>query len=178
MALSREEAKERGLIQSGNTFSSGDAASNPSTGQSSDSQVAMDIYGNQSTTIAEVVKNVSDEDPEPGAPYVDTGVVPEPLPKDIKIVDPEDRPTATPLPPVNPPQPSPEFLTEEVRTFKPIYNSFRAQIVEVINKNTVKLDTDFNRKAQENGVVEGDYQGSDPRARLTYNVTYQNFKID
>ena len=90
MALSREEAKERGLIQSGNTFSSGDAASNPSTGQSSDSQVAMDIYGNQSTTIAEVVKNVSDEDPEPGAPYVDTGVVPEPLPKDIKIVDPRE----------------------------------------------------------------------------------------
>ena len=185
MALTREEARERGLIGSGNTFNEpgadgpGDTASNPSTGQSSESEVAMDIYGSQSTTIAEVVKREeTDEDPEPGAPSIETKVVPPPLPKDIKIVDPEDRPTATPLPPVNPPKPKPEFLTEEVRTFKPIYSSFSAQIVEVINKNTVKLDTDFNQKAQENGVVEGDYQGSDPRARLTYNVTYPNFKID
>ena len=184
MALTREEARERGLIGSGNTFNepsaegAGEPASNPSMGQSAESEVAMDVYGNQSTTIVEVVEAAqTDEDPEPGAPDIQTQRVPPPLPKDTKIAEPDIVPVR-PLPPENPPEPSPEFLTEEVRTFKPIYSSFRAQIVEVINKNTVKLDTDFNQKAQENGVVEGDYQGSDPRARLTYNVTYPNFRID
>jgi hypothetical protein len=63
MALTRGEARERGLIGSGNTFNEpsaegpGDASSNPSTGQSGDSEVAMDIYGGQQTTIAEVIKS-------------------------------------------------------------------------------------------------------------------------
>ena len=178
MALTKGEARERGLIGSGNTFNEpGAAASDPSTGQSGDSEVAMDVYGNQSTTIAEVIKS-NDEDPEPGAPSIETKVVPKPLPKDIKIVDPEDKVLKIPPPPVNPPAPNPKFITEEVRTFKPIYASFSAQIVEVINKNSVKLDVDFNQKAQEVGVVDGDYQGTDPRGRLTYNVVYPNFKIE
>ena len=184
MGLTREEARERGLIGSGNTFNEPSAegpaenASFEAGGQSADSEVAMDVYGNQSTTIVEVVKAAqTDEDPEPGAPEIETQRVPPPLPKDTKIAEPDIVPVR-PLPPENPPKPSAEFLTEEVRTFKPIYSSFRAQIVEVINKNTVKLDTDFNQKAQENGVVEGDYQGTDPRARLTYDVTYPNFRVE
>ena len=185
MALTRGEARERGLITSGNTFNEpsadgpGDSSSDPSTGQSGDSEVAMDIYGGQQTTIREVIKREeSVEDPEPGAPDIETKVVQPPLPKDIKVVDPEDKPLKKPPTPVNPPPPKPEFITEEIRTFKPIYGSFRAQIVEVVNKNSVKLDVDFNQKAQEVGQVEGDYQGTDPRARLTYNVVYPNFKID
>ena len=138
MALSRKEARERGIIGRGNTFNEpsadgpGDDVLNPSTGQSGDSEVAMDVYGGQQTTIAEVIKS-NDEDPEPGAPSIETKVVPKPLPKDIKIVDPEDKPTVIPPPPQNPPAPNPKFITEEVRTFKPIYATFSAQIVEVIN---------------------------------------------
>jgi len=182
MALTRGEARERGLIGSGDSFNApgagpGDTSSNPSTGQSSDSEVVMDVYGGTQTTITEVVKS-NDEDPEPGAPNIDTKVVNTPLPKDIKIVDPEDKPTKIPPKPQNPPPPKPQFITEEIRTFKPIYSSLSAQIVEVINKNTVKLDVDYNQKAQEVGVAEGDYQGTDPRARLTYNVTYPHLKID
>ena len=120
MALSRKEARERGIIGSGNTFNEpsadgpGDDVSNPSTGQSGDSEVAMDVYGGQQTTIAEVIKRVeSVEDPEPGAPDIETKVVQPPLPKDIKVVDPEDKPLKRPPTPVNPPPPKPEFITEE-----------------------------------------------------------------
>ena len=155
------------------------SVNDPTMGQSGESEVTLDIYGGQENTITEVIKAAqTDEDPEPGAPDIQKLTPPPPLPKDTKIPEPDITPTVRPTPPENPPPPSPEFITEEVRTFKPIYSSFRAQIVEVINRNTVKLDTDFNQKAQENGVVEGDYQGTDPRARLTYNVTYPNFRID
>ena len=184
MALTREEARERGLIGSGNTFNEPSAegpaenASFEAGGQSAESEVAMDVYGNQSTTIVELVNAAqTDEDAEPGAPDIQKLTPPPPLPKDTKIPEPDIVP-AKPLPPENPPEPSPEFLTEEVRTFKPIYSSFRAQIVEVINRNTVKLDTDFNQKAQENGVDHGDKQIKKKKARLTYNVTYPNFRID
>jgi len=179
MARSRREEISEGLGEASDFTSAEPGSPNdPSVGQSGDSEVAMDIYGGQETTITEVIKATqTDEDPEPGAPNIDTKVASPPLPKDIKIVDPEDKPIKKPLPPQNPPPPSPEFITEEVRTFKPIYSTFSAQIVEVINKNTVKLDTDYNQKAQENGVVEGDYQGTDPRARLIYNVVYPNFRV-
>ena len=152
----------------------------PGLGQSAESEVAMDTYGSQENTAREVIRAAqTDEDPEPGAPSLEKLTPPPPLPKETKLAEPDIvPPTVRPAPPQNPPPPTPEFLTEEVRTFKPIYRSFRAQVVEVINRNTVKLDTDFNQKAQENGVVEGDYQGTDPRARLTYNVTYPNFRID
>ena len=49
MALTKEEARERGLIGSGNTFNepsaegAGEPASNPSMGQSAESEVAMDV---------------------------------------------------------------------------------------------------------------------------------------
>ena len=179
MARSKRERMRDSETAGFSTEDFGAPSENPATGQSGDSEVAMDIYGGQETTITEVIKRAeSVEDPEPGAPNIDTKVVNPTLPKDIKIVDPEDKVLKIPPPPVNPPLPTPEFITEEIRTFKPIYSSFSAQIVEVINKNTVKLDVDFNQKAQEVGQVEGDYQGTDPRGRLTYNVVYPNFKIE
>ena len=179
MARSKRERMRDSETAGFSTEDFGAPSENPATGQSGDSEVAMDIYGGQETTITEVIKRAeSVEDPEPGAPNIDTKVVNPTLPKDIKIVDPEDKVLKRPPPPVNPPLPTPEFITEEIRTFKPIYGSFKAQIVEVINKNTVKLDKDFNQAAQKVGQVEGDYQGTDPRARLTYNVVYPNFRID
>ncbi len=63
MGLTREEARERGLIGSGNTFNEpsaegpGEPASNPSMGQSAESEVAMDAYGSQETTIVEVIES-------------------------------------------------------------------------------------------------------------------------
>ena len=111
MGLTREEARERGLIGSGNTFNEPSAegpaenASFEAGGQSADCEVAMDVYGNQSTTIVEVVKAAqTDEDPEPGAPEIETQRVPPPLPKETKIVEPDIVPVR-PLPPENPPVP-------------------------------------------------------------------------
>ena len=96
MGLTREEARERGLIGSGNTFNEpsaegpGEPASNPSMGQSAESEVAMDVYGNQSTTVVELIDAAqTDEDPEPGAPDIETQRVPPPLPKDTKIAEPD-----------------------------------------------------------------------------------------
>ena len=153
------------------------------TQASIDSEVVLDTYGGQETTIREVVQasktSRDQEDPPPNTTQTPDVVVKRPpIPEGVKIVEPDDVPiTVTPPTPTNPPEPKPEFLTEEVRTFKPIYNSLTAQVVEVINRTTVKLDTDFNQKAQQVGVVEGDYKGSDPRARLTFNVKYPNFRV-
>ena len=113
MGLTREEARERGIIGSGNTFNEPSAegpaenASFEAGGQSAESEVAMDVYGNQSTTIVELVNAAqTDEDPEPGAPDIETQRVPPPLPKETKIAEPDIVPAKS-LPPENPPEPSP-----------------------------------------------------------------------
>ena len=183
MARSRLEELQFGEAQGPGEVGVGPSepggANDPTVGQSAASEVAMEVYGTEQTTRTEIIERTqTDEDPEPGAPSLEKLTPPPPLPKEIKIVEPDIQPIAEPLPPENPPAPSPEFLTEEIRTYKPVYSSLSAQIVEVVNRNTVKLDTDYNQQAQKIGVVEGDYQGTDPRARLTYDVTYPNFKVE
>ena len=183
MARSRLEELQFGEAQGPGEVGVGPSepggANDPTVGQSAESEVAMDVYGTEQTTITEVIERTqTDEDPEPGAPSLEKLTPPPPLPKEIKIVEPDIQPIAEPLPTENPTAPTPEFLTEEIRTYTPVYSSLSAQIVEVVNRNTVKLDTDYNQQAQKIGVVEGDYQGTDPRARLTYDVTYPNFRVE
>ena len=97
----------------------------PGLGQSAESEVAMDTYGSQENTAREVIRAAqTDEDPEPGAPSLEKLTPPPPLPKETKLAEPDIvPPTVRPAPPQNPPPPTPEFITEEVRTFKPIYLS-------------------------------------------------------
>ncbi len=147
MARSRLEELQFGEAQAPGEVGVGPSepggANDPTVGQSAESEVAMDVYGTEQTTITEVIERTqTDEDPEPGAPSLEKLTPPPPLPKEIKIVEPDIQPIAEPLPPENPPAPTPEFLTEEIRTYKPVYSSLSAQIVEVVNRNTVKLDTD------------------------------------
>ena len=151
----------------------------PTLGQSSDSEVAMDVYGGQENTITEVIRaNQTDEDPEPNAIDPNVGAPKPPLPKDQDIVDHEEKPTTFPPKPENPPAPTSQFITEEKKTYKPIYQSYTAEILEVINKNTIKVRRNWKIEAEEAGTVEGDYEGTDPRARLTFSVTYPNYRVD
>ena len=108
----------------------------PTVGQSGDSEVVMDVYGGQENTITEVIRaNQTDEDPEPNAIDPNVGAPKPPLPKDQDIVDHEEKPTTFPPKPENPPAPTSQFITEEKKTYKPIYQSYTAEILEVINKN-------------------------------------------
>ena len=151
----------------------------PTLGQSGDSEVVMDVYGSQENTITEVIKaNQTDEDPEPNAIDPNVGAPKPPLPKEQDIVTHEEKPTTFPPQPENPPAPSPQFITEEKKTYKPVYASYEAEILEVINKNTIKVRRNWKTEAEKAGTVEGDYQGTDPRARLTFSVTYPNYRVD
>ena len=121
MARSRLEELQFGEAQGPGEVGVGPSepggANDPTVGQSAESEVAMDVYGTEQTTITEVIERTqTDEDPEPGAPSLEKLTPPPPLPKEIKIVEPDIQPIAEPLPPENPPSPTPEFLTEEIRT--------------------------------------------------------------
>ena len=98
-----------------------------------------------------------------------------PIPKQVNVAD--DVPIGG-IKPTNPPPPQPEFITKETTTQIPIYRDFDANIVDVINKTTVRVDKDFNQVAQKAGQQDGDYLGTDPREKTYFNVVYPHFTPD
>jgi hypothetical protein len=98
-----------------------------------------------------------------------------PIPKEVTVAD--EVPIGG-LKPTNPPPPQPEFITKETTTQIPIYRDFEANIVDVINKTTVRVDKDFNQIAQKVGQQDGDYLGTDPREKTYFNVVYPHFTPD
>jgi len=144
--------------------------------------------GDESRTIVDVVEQVTEQkqvtvDSEGSAvtelPDSLESAKGKPVPKEIKVADEVKEVKSRNEPPIveNPPAPEPEFITEEIKIVTPIYADFHADIVEVVNKNTVKVNQDWNSLAQSLGSLDGDYEGTNPRSRLTFNVTYPHFDL-
>jgi hypothetical protein len=138
-------------------------------------------FGKSSRTISDVVEEIQtikQGEEEESLIDVKTGTPPPALPSDLQIAKDEVKKGITKKPIVeNPPPPQPEFITEEIKTYTPVYADFGATIVDVINKNTVKIDKDWNLSAQAIANLDGDYEGTDPRARLNFKVQYPHFKV-
>ena len=70
-----------------------------------------------------------------------------------------------------------EYITNEIKTYEPVYRDFTTTITDVLGRNKIVVEDDFETEGKESKVVDGDYKGNDPRKRLFFEVVYKGIKL-
>ena len=66
----------------------------------------------------------------------------------------------------------------QTTTVIPSYSPFSSRIVEVLDRETVVVEDSFEQAGIDLEAQDGDYKGTNPRKPLTFNVEFENARLD